>query len=173
MSKKIIKLTILIFVLSLIGFLSYKVFTKTQEKKAIANSIKTIPEFSFTTLGNSVFSRNNLNSNLQTIFIYLNSECEFCQHEAHSISESTDEFNDIQLVFISTEPIEKIKAFSEKHNLNNKENIIFLNDKSNNFSTLFSATSIPFILIYDKEQNLIKAHKGQLNAKEMLRIINK
>ena len=172
MNRKTIKLALLIFIFGLATFLGYKVITKTQEKNAIVESIKTIPDFSFTTLSNNVFTKKNLKSNLPTVFLYFNSECDLCHYEAQSINEDVSKFNDIQLVFVSTEPIEDIKTFSEKYNLNDRENIVFLNDAKDDFSKLFNATSIPFILIYDKERNLIKTHKGQLNAKGILKVLN-
>lgn len=172
MNKKILKLGLITFILGIIVYLSYKVVKKTKEKNIIANSIKTIPEFSFAELDNIIFNNNSLKSNIPTVFLYFNSECDFCQYEAQSINESIDKFNDIQLVFVSTESIEKIKAFSKQYNLNNKENIIFLNDAKDTFSKTFNASSIPFTLIYDKRQQLIKTHKGQLNAVGILRIVN-
>lgn len=172
MNKKITKLATLTLAFSIFSFLTYKVIKKIQEKNIISNSIKTIPEFSYTTLNKIEFTNNNLKFNLPVIFLYFHSECILCQYEAESISESIDKFNYIQLIFVSTEPIEKIEAFSEHYNLNNKENIIFLNDAKDTFSKLFKATSIPFTLIYNEEQQLIKMHRGQLNAVGILRIIN-
>ncbi|QMU64205.1 MAG: redoxin domain-containing protein [Flavobacteriaceae bacterium] len=171
MSKRKTLFIVLLFIL--LSYLGYNVVSKSQEKNAVTNSIKTIPDFSYATLNNTIFANNNLNPNLSTVFLYFNSECDYCQYEAQSIADSIDKFKDIQLIFISTEPADKIKMFSGQYNLNNKENIIFLNDNEDSFSKLFNANSIPFTLIYDKEQNLIKTHKGQLNAIGILRIVNK
>lgn len=171
--KRTLKRIILILVLSIVTFLIYKVISKAQEKTAIANQIKTLPQFSFTSLENNTFSNTHLKSNTPTIFIYFNSECDFCQHEAQSISDSIDEFAHIQLIFVSTEPVVKIIAFSMQHNLNEKKNIVFLHDANNHFSKQFDASSVPFTIIYDANQNLIKTHKGQLNAIGILKAFNK
>ncbi|WP_299113087.1 peroxiredoxin [uncultured Winogradskyella sp.] len=172
MNKKTLKIVVVITILLVISFLGYQVATKAKEKNAIANSIINVPEFSFKTLDSIVFTSSSLYPNLPIVFLYFNSECEYCQYEAQSISENIDEFKDIQLVFVSTESIEKIIAFSKQYNLIDKENIIFLNDTKDEFSKIFNASSIPFTLIYDKKQQLIKTHKGQLNAVGILRIIN-
>jgi len=173
MNKRTLKLVVLIVVFGVISFLSYKIISKTQEKIAIANRIKTIPDFNLTALNNTEFKKENLKLNVPTVFLYFNSECDFCQYEVQSISDAIDKFKDIHLVFVSAEPIEKIKIFSGQYNLYNNSNITFLHDSTDSFFTQFNASSIPFTLIYDKNQNLIKTHIGQLNANGILRIINK
>lgn len=74
-------------------------------------------------------------------------------------------------MFVSTEPINAIKQFSKQYSLHNKQNITFLYDNLDIFSSRFDANSIPYVLIYNQNQKLIKKHKGQLNAKGILRVL--
>lgn len=169
MRKKSIIIIVVVSVLGLLTYLGFNVISKAKEKKQIAKQLVLIPDFEFLTLEQKSFTKANLNPNTNTIFIYFNSECDFCQHEAQSISDNLDSFKNVQFVFVSTEPIEIINQFSEQYNLNNKPNITFLYDNLNTFSSQFDANSIPYLLIYDQNQKLIKKHKGQLNAKGVLR----
>lgn len=171
MRKKSILIIVLIGVFSLLSYLGYNVISKAKEKNQIARQLETIPEFKFLTLEQLPFSKVNLKPKLNTIFIYFNSECDFCQHEAQSISDNLDKFKNTQFIFVSTEPIEVIKKFAEQYNLNNQTNIAFLYDNLDTFSSRFDANSIPYILIYNKNQKLIKKHKGQLNANGILRAL--
>jgi len=170
--KRIIKIIFFSFVILFTTFVGYKIIIKSQEKKLINKNINIIPEINFVGLDSLKFKKGNLKLNLPTVFLYFNSKCDFCKYEAQSIAQSINEFKNIQLVFVSTESIEKIKLFSEHYKLNNRENIIFLNDNKDVFSETFNATSIPYTLIYDKKQKLIKAHRGQFNAAGILRVIN-
>lgn len=162
--KKSIKIIIILLTLMVLGYLGYKVITKMQYKNEVANTLQTIPNFSFKTLQNIDFTNADLKLNKPTIFIYFNSECGFCQHEAQSISENIEQFNNIQLLFVSTEDIETIKTFAKTYNLLNEPQITFLNDNTRTFSGRFDANTIPYILIYNKTQALVKKHKGQLKA---------
>ncbi|PIB33049.1 hypothetical protein BFP78_01955 [Gaetbulibacter sp. 5U11] len=171
MRKKTILIIVAVTVLGLLSFLGYNVISKTKEKNQIAKQLETVPEFEFLTLDQKPFTKANLKTNLNTIFIYFNSQCDFCQHEAQSISDNLDSFKNVQIIFISTESIDTIKKFSEQYNLNNQQNITFLNDNLNTFSSRFDANNIPYLLIYDQNQKLIKKHKGQLNAKGILRAL--
>jgi len=172
MSRKSVLVIILIFVTGLLVYLGYNVIFKVKEKSTIAEKLQTIPEFEFTDVDNSKFSNLNLKPNTTIIFIYFNSECDFCQHEAQSISKNLHSFKNVHFLFVSTEAKKAIKHFSETYNINNQPNITFLHDKSDTFATRFGASSIPYLLIYDKHQKLIKKHKGQLNAKGILRVLN-
>lgn len=172
MNRKIYFIIFRFFVISVIAFLGYVIISKIKVKRDIFNKISTIPDFDLLSLNQKRFDRSNLNPKLNTVFIYFNSECDFCQHEALSIRDNLDSFKNIQFIFVSNESIVNIQQFSEMHNLNNTQNISFLHDNNSIFSDCFDATSIPYILIYDKNQKLIKKHKGQLNANGILKAIN-
>lgn len=168
--KKVLKITVIVSVLGLVSFLGYKVTSGIKEKKEAANRLQTIPTFSFQTMNGKPYSKDSLKPNTPTVFIYFHSTCDFCQHEAKSIRENIEQFKNIQLVFISIEPIEDIEAFSREYDLNNQTNTTFLYDSTDSFSGQFDATSIPYLLIYDRNQKLIKKHKGQYKAENILNL---
>lgn len=171
MKKKTILLTVLFVVGGLLAFLGYSLISKVKEKNTIARRLQTIPDFELLALDKSRFSNSSLKSNKATIFIYFNTQCDFCQHEALSVSDNLEIFNDVEFLFVSTEPIGTITRFAEQYNLNNKPNITFLHDSTHLFSERFDANSIPYLLIYDDAHQLIKKHKGQLNAQGILNVI--
>jgi len=171
MKKQKIIIVVIIGLFSLLLYLGYNVITKSKEKNRIAKQLQTIPKFELKTLNDIPFANSNLKPNISTIFIYYNSECDFCHHEAESISRNLNEFENVQFIFVSTENIDTIKQFSEKHKLDNQAIITFLYDSDYQFTTQFNAQSIPYVLIYNKNKKLIKKHNGQLNANGILRVL--
>jgi thiol-disulfide isomerase/thioredoxin len=158
--KKYLKLFIAIVLISIIGYLGYSIATKLQHKKEVTARIKTIPAFSFKTLDGKIFTNKNLDKTKPKLFVYFNSECEFCQAEAESIHKELDNLKNIQLLFISYEETDKIKAFAQQYELLNVKNIVFLEDKNIEFAPLFGAKGIPFMLLYDKDNKLIQKFRG-------------
>ena len=75
--KKTLKIVIPLLVISLLAFMGYKVVSKINHKKQVAENIKKLPTFSYLTLDNKVFTQENLVQNKPTLFIYFNSECDF------------------------------------------------------------------------------------------------
>ncbi len=169
--KKYLKLLIGVILISVLVFLGYNISKKISYKKEVAERIKTIPEFSFLTLNNIPFSEKELTKNNYKLFVYFNSECDFCQSEASQISKDLAQFKNTQLIFVSFEPIEGIKQFAITYNLLNKKNVIFLQDKEMIFEELFDAKSIPFMLFYSKDNKLIEKYKGATKIENILKHI--
>lgn len=170
--KKNIKIIVVTLIVLIISFFTYEIVLRTNQKRIIANSIQTIPNFSFTKLNNDTFSNNNLEKNKAIVFINFNSKCHFCQNEAKSIQENIDALKEVQFLFISSEPIDSIKNFAMEYKLIKYRHIIFLFDKNDTFSTIFDTNTIPSSLIYNKKQKLIKKNKGQLMASRILKDLN-
>ncbi|MNE87226.1 AhpC/TSA family protein [compost metagenome] len=103
------------------------------------------------------------------MFVYFNSECEFCNHEAEMIKENIVAFKDIQIVFISFEKPDGIKSFAQKHKLLNYDDIHFIHDIKADFAATFDVKSLPSIVLYDKNQKLIERFKGQVKAETILK----
>lgn len=170
--KKYLKAIIGIVLVSIIGFLGYNITKKINYKNEVAERIKTIPEFSFLTLNNTVFTENKLTKNSYKLFVYFNSECDYCQSEATQISENLTQFKNTQLIFVSFEPVEGIAQFAKTYNLYGKENVIFLHDEKLEFSEIFDAKSIPFILLYSKENQLLEKYKGATKISAIIKHLN-
>jgi thiol-disulfide isomerase/thioredoxin len=169
--KKYIKPLVGIILVSVLVFLGYNISKKISYKKEVAERIKTIPEFSFLTLSKETFSKKKLTKGAYKLFVYFNSECNYCQSEAAQISKKLTQFKDTQLIFVSFEPIEGIKEFAKTYNLLNKKNVIFLQDKKMIFEELFDAKRIPFMLLYSKDNQLIEKFKGATKIENILKHI--
>lgn len=167
--KKKLKIVIPIFFITALCFLGYQIVNKIKHKKEVAANIKTIPDFTYQDLKGESFSNKNLKTDTPTLFIYFNSECEYCNEEAQMIQESVNKFRPYQLVFISFEKPELIKTFAQKHNLLNYDNIHFVCDTKVTFATTFDVKSLPCLVLYDKNQQLIEKIKGQTKVDAILK----
>ncbi|GFD83795.1 hypothetical protein KUL118_66570 [Tenacibaculum sp. KUL118] len=168
--KKKLKLVIGIVLVTIVIFLGYKITTKLNHKKEVAERIKTIPNFSFTTLNGENFTQNNL-QNKPTVFVYFNSECDYCQSEATKIQESLQDFKNVQLVFVSYEKKEQIIQFAKSYKLDNQKNVTFLEDTEAKFATIFDVNSIPYIVVYNKNQELLQKFKGATKIDNILKVL--
>ena len=167
--KKILKAALLILFVSLLAYFGYKIITKIKHKKQIAHNIKTIPVFSFEKTQGGVYTNKNLIANQATLFIYYNSQCEFCNEEAKMIRENITKFANIQIVFVSYENTKQIIAFAKTHQLYNYDNITFLSDTKMSFSAIFDVKSLPCLILYDRNKQLIEKIKGQVNVETLLK----
>jgi len=171
--RKYIKVGALLFLVFVVSFLGYKINVNLKHKKEVALRIKTVPSFTFKTLENKDFTQVNISQELPKLFVYFNSECDFCNSEARKIQDNLERLKSIQILFVSHEEINGIIAFAKKHQLYNKKDIVFLADTKLEFSEIFDAKTLPFMLLYSKENELIKKFKGSTNPKKILTYLPK
>lgn len=170
--KRYFKIILPILFLSVLGFLGYKIIQKINYKKTVAAHIKTIPNFSYQKINGGSFTQSSLQKDTPTLFIYFNSDCNYCNEEAQMIRESIDEFSSFQLVFVSFEQPKAIQAFAQKHQLLQYGNIHFVCDTKVTFATTFDVKSLPCLVLYDKNQQLIEKIKGQTKVPTLLKKLN-
>ncbi|TPG38842.1 TlpA family protein disulfide reductase [Flavobacterium pectinovorum] len=170
--KKIIKTTSLVTFIGVLLFLGYQIVSKINHKNEIAQNIKRIPEFSYQNIDGIAFTNKNLREKTSTIFIYFNTECDFCHEEAKIIKENITRFSNVQFIFVSAEKPEQIKKFAQKHQLTTYDTVYFLHDNKNTFATTFDVNALPCLVLYDKNNTLIEKIKGQTKVEILIKKIN-
>ena len=85
------------------------------------------------------------------------------------IHENIQKLQNFQLVFISFEKPETIKAFAAKYRLLDHDNVHFICDSKITFSTTFDVQSLPCLVLYDKNNNLIEKIKGQTKVETLIK----
>lgn len=167
--KRFLKIALPFLFTCLISFLGYQIISKINHKKEVAENIKNIPGFSYKNINGDFFTNQDIKINTPTLFVYFNSECEYCNKEAVMIRENVEKFQKVQLIFISFEKPEHIKRFAIRNQLYSYSNIHFLWDYKVTFSTTFDVNSLPCLVLYDKNQKLIEKIKGQKKIEILLK----
>ncbi len=170
--RKTVKIGLLWIPLALIIFIGYGVFVKIEKKKDVADRISSLPNFKLLDVEGRYFAKKNLEPAKNTIILYFNSECHFCQDEAREITTNIEKFEEAQLLFISAEKKEQIKNFAANYKLLNWRNVKFLQDSTGSFAKTIDLATIPSVLIYDKEEQLLQKLQGLVKTKTLLAILN-
>ncbi|MCB9426651.1 MAG: redoxin domain-containing protein [Flavobacteriales bacterium] len=165
--KKVAGILILIVIISLGGLLGNKVCQRNQ----MMRKIESIPEFNLYTLKDSLYTQQQIPQGLNTVFVYYNSECEYCNAEAEKIEENLSSFKNTQFIFVSFEKTDVIRNFALKYDLLNLTNVYFLRDKKLEFSNFFGAQSIPYLLVYSTDGKLVKRHNGVISIEELMNLL--
>ena len=167
--KKFLKIGIAALLLGLLGYMGFKIWSVINHKNQVAANIATMPPFTYQNIAGGLFSNANLLPATPTIFVYFNSDCEFCNQEAAMISENLAKFRSVQLVFVSFEKPAAIAQFAKKHKLTAHANLTFVADTKASFATTFDVKSLPCLVLYDKNQHLIEKLKGQTKTETLLK----
>ena len=170
MKKRTIKIIFLTIISFCIGFLAYEINSKLNYKKEVTKRIQNLPNFTFHSVKVKTFTRENL-PDKPVIFVYFNSDCDYCKSEATKIQEHLTDFKNTLLVFISFEGVKDITQFAKDYKLYKIENVLFLEDREAKFSQIFDVNSIPYIVVYDKNKKLLRKFKGATKIDDILKVL--
>ena len=166
--KKIILYT---FVLGLLVAISWLIFSLLGKKEGIKQAeirAESIPAVSLRTLSDKKISLLHLSKGIPTVLIYFNSTCEICQLELKSIGERMSEFDDTQILLVSSQEVAEVKEFYETHFLKNFPNVYWLMDEQMEVSTYYGVRGVPAIFCYDAAGKLQGKFQGPVKVDLLL-----
>lgn len=165
MVKKALITSGITIVFALAVFMVYSTLEQQTAKKLVQTKIQSTPvNVNLFTLDSTRFI---FPLAKPVVFILYNSTCEHCQYELSQINAEINSFNNIELVFLSSEPIPAIKQSALPFEGNRNVNFVKINpeDVFANFGTV----RYPTILIYGTNGRLIKEFKGETKVEAILK----
>lgn len=156
MRQKIILITVLLFVI-LVGFLSISFVKKYRVNKQQEQLLASLPTFYLKDLEGNLFTNKNLPQSKWIVFVFFNSECQYCQSEAEQLRDLNEIPTNISFVWVSSEPKEIIAAFQLQYRL---QKIHFLYDSDHLVADQWGVSTIPKLLVYTPQGALFKNHVG-------------
>lgn len=169
--KETIKWGLLFTIVVAIAWLINASFEKVRAAKSAKEKLSTLPAFSLTALDSSAIESSSFDY-APLVLIYFNSECDHCQYEAQDIKNNIAGFSKATIVFMSSEPLAKIKAFAENGSLNDHANVSFTKITSHDAFTAFGTLAVPHVFIYGPDKRLRKEFKGETKAEAILKYLN-
>ena len=157
------KIILSVLILGLLASATWLVFSVQQKKDAAAEAevrAESIPTISLTTFSGDTFSLPQLSSGIATLLIYFNSTCEICQMELKSIGERILEFDNIQILLVSSQERFEVTEFYNAHSLKNSPKVYWLMDEEMEVAAHYGVRSVPAIYCYDAEGKLQGKFQG-------------
>lgn len=163
--KSFLKFIIPFVVLGSLTFLFFKIKTKLNEKRKVEEATALLPHVSFLNIkGASV----NLNQTINKVkyIVFFNSDCEHCQAEARLLADNFEAFIGTEVYFLSNESLENIRAFKEKYlKGQHRFHVGTIDPKVS--SGVFGVHTFPYVMIYGKDNKLLKNFKGQVKLEAL------
>ena len=86
MKRTVVKKVIIVVVVLFLVVMGVQVLKKLQHKEQVQQALAILPDFNFYTLEGASFTNAQLPQNNKIVFIYFNTECEYCFYETKDIS---------------------------------------------------------------------------------------
>jgi len=154
------------FTLSLV-FLSMFVALSCSKKDAETDSAQEVasppvneqPSFVITLLDNTQVNVKDLTG--KNVLVFFQPDCDHCQREAQEFERNLEAFGSNTIYFITSGPMEEIKAFADTYKLNGRPNVHFAFTEALNVLNNYGPISAPSIYIYSEDHKLVKGFNGE------------
>jgi thiol-disulfide isomerase/thioredoxin len=166
-----LKISAIVIPILLIGIMVY-LFLNFQRKKEKIEILKNVPSFTLQTINGKLFTKKNLANDQTKVIIYFNPECHFCQAEAEELSKIYKNYQNVQWIWVASESLNQIQQFANHFQLNKKENIFWCHDKMAKLYQKLGMNSVPYFLVYDKKNHLIKRISGAIKLEKLINTID-
>ena len=148
----------------------FQLQAKWEKRKQIAQAIQTLPHFKITHSDSTEGSFIRIGKKPHVI-VYFNTDCDHCQYEATQIQKNMAKFKDAQLLMLSIEPLTNIRKFIKTYRLEGFSNLQVGQITGKTAVETFGFKSVPHILIYDADNQLVKGYKGETKIEAILKYL--
>lgn len=166
---KFFRVFIMLVCIILFGSLWLLIFKKIHHREIVANQLQKMPDFNFKSInGGKVLNRSSLNPDKSTLFVFFDSNCEYCLFELEELNKNIEKFENTTVVLFSAQPNDTIKKFISSPKFENFDRSFIGTNNYNNIEESFGNLMTPTSLIYDKNKDLILIFKGATKITQLL-----
>lgn len=128
------------------------------------------PDFSIRLLDSTtIFHTAQLPKNRPTLFILFSPDCDHCSKLARQVADSLAAFDGVNLCLVSPPArLYDIRMFAHLNGVANKPRIVVGEDKEFFFGSFFHASTVPFVVLYDRRQRFVAVLKAVRSVSEIL-----
>ena len=119
--------------------------------------VKTIPAFRFSTLDGTVFNQTNLTTGKMLFFVFVDTDCDHCQHAMQYINRYHQEFKKVAIYLVSMANPARIIQFMNSFgkNLVGQKQVVLLQDTRYDFISKFKPKKYPGMFLYSADKKLL------------------
>jgi thioredoxin-related protein len=160
----------LLGVIGIIVLLFIKTYQSAVVKKQAEQRQQHLPSVTLVAMDSTLFSLPI--STKPTIIFYFDPHCEHCQNEAKELKKQAQVFQDVRLLWLSTERLWVLRAFEKEYELQKAFSSLTIAQISpQDADKQFGFRTVPTILIYDDQGNLAKKYVGETKMEAIVKYI--
>ncbi len=170
--KKITGITMVMIIAGISAWLISASYQKIKAKNKLEAGLNRIPAFSFIDNKGEKMSVRRISSGEPLIIIYFDSDCGHCKEEAQQITSDRKYLKGIKILFVSLEPIDKIREFGKKFDLPGESGILLGQIDEKTAFDILGVVSTPQIFIYNGNGDLKKQFRGTTKTETLVKYAN-
>ncbi|MBE7177444.1 MAG: redoxin domain-containing protein [Mucilaginibacter polytrichastri] len=135
----------------------------------------TVPLFTFYQLDGKPFSKANLITDQNSLFIFFDVSCEHCQRMITEINKKYTMFKNAHFYFVSMYEPDQIRGFMTVYakTMYGKKNVTLLQDRNREFIPKFMPEKYPATYVYSPKGNLVRYFSGEQKVDDLIVAANR
>lgn len=129
-----------------------------------SNGLVNLPKLNLLNIDGKIVDNDLFNIKQPKIFVFFSTDCSACNDEIDLLYENRQLFKEVQISFISGDPLDTIRKFIP----NGIDSVLVLHDINNGFSQKMGIKGFPSIFIFDKNNILTKKLTGAVPMHDIL-----
>lgn len=140
---------------------------ETAPKQPGFKRFPTIPPLDLTTVDNQKITKESLKKH-PTLIMYFSPSCDHCIAEMNEIKKRWSDFDHLQVVMATYQPIDELKQFITDYEMDKHPNFLLGRDDKFLLPPFFEMKSLPYLALYNKKGNLITTFEGTTKLDKVL-----
>jgi thiol-disulfide isomerase/thioredoxin len=120
----------------------------------------------------TVFNTYNVKKGRPTVLFFFSPDCEHCQITTDSLMKHMDEMKRADFYMFTFMPLTALRPFAAAHHMNDYKNIIVGKDYEFFFPMYYKAQTVPWLVVYNRKKQLVKAWNGTVKMPELVSMLN-
>ncbi len=134
----------------------------------------TIPPFNLLKADSATFlTRADIKKHHLTMIMMFSPECDHCKHQTEDLLGSMKQFQDVEIVMATFQPLSEMRDFYKKYHIDKYPNIKMGRDEKFVLPPFYKIRNLPFLALYDKKGNLITTFEGNQQVDKLLKAFGK
>jgi len=163
--KLVILKTGLFFILFIFAF---KQGNTQQDTSALFKRFPVVPPFSLMKTDSGWITKDGLKKNHPLIIMYFSPGCHHCVDQMEDMLKRKNDFNEIQILLATYQPLEELRAFEQKYKLYDYPNIQSGRDTKYFLQPFYRIRNLPYLALYDKKGKLVTTFEGNVKVDQLV-----
>ncbi len=119
----------------------------------------------------SYFNMYDVRPDRPTVLFFFAPDCEHCHMTTKELLGAMDSMKNADFYWFTYMPLTALRSFSEQYRLEGYQNIKVGRDYTFFFMKFYGASTVPYLVIYDKNKKLVKLYDGAIKVPEVVKIL--
>lgn len=162
--KKWIAYSAIILVVLVLVYLLVNILKGINESEKIAQSLDLLPALEASRIDGNDFSSSHLSQEKPVLLFLFEPDCGYCQKEGLMLEKDQRLLTNVEVIMLSSAPVQHIEQFALKYNLQELPNFHFVHQQEADIAQTFGPVVLPTIYIYDQNKILIQKVEGMAST---------